>query len=163
MSDLPIIERIAEAIEARLATIAIANGYKTDVADVARPTRPDLQDVRFQDYLVVLLQGDSAAAPEDDSPQMRATRIQDFAVACVARPSEKSLTAVDRLLNVFAADVVNCAMTDPTWTAGGEALAIDTWIASIERVPMTDEAATVDIVHLEVLYRTSVTDMYELA
>ena len=120
----PILEQIAAAIAARLATITAANGYAVTVDSVVRPKRSG-EGFCPRDYGVSLMQDAVPPAPESviSGGSQGRTYLQwrqRFMLDLVCRVSDGSATAADTLLNQFVAEVTRAIFLDQTW--GGLAL-----------------------------------------
>ena len=148
----PILEQIAAAIAARLATITAANGYAVTVDSVVRPKRSG-EGFCPRDYGVALLQDAAPNAPElvlsagSQGVTIEQWR-QRFTVDLVCRVSDGSATAVDTLLNQFLAEVQRAIWLDESW--GG--LALNTEAAGTE-YPAVGAAQEGVSLLLDVIYR----------
>lgn len=152
----PIVEQIAQAIAAKLATITVANGYSLTVSEVVRPRRTG-EEYHPQDKGVYLIQEDPARLEELDcvgNPPAIGWR-QPFHCDCVVRHSEASAVAMDTVLNRFSADVQKALLADVQW--GG--LVVNCHIARVEYPVPEDGFEGITIV-LEVDYRVTETDPY---
>lgn len=147
---LPILEQIAENVEATLRGIRLAAGYNTD-ALVERRLR---HGNKIRDNLLVIHQDDP---PKQDGPPQQAMEwLQPFQIMCYCIESEDSTIPIDRRLNLIEADVEKAMMVD--YTRGG--LAVDT----IPRVKAyftdTDTGAEGIIYQFDVQYRTAYGDPF---
>ncbi|HUX15571.1 MAG TPA: hypothetical protein VMW52_03810 [Phycisphaerae bacterium] len=152
----PLIERIARAIATALATITAANGYRTTVSEVLRPRRTG-ERVTPKANMILLLQ--AGIGPEEEldaagNPGLIG-RVASFSADCVIALSESDARPMDEILNIFAADVEQCLMADPTW--GG--LAIDTLVSGLDYPEAGSGVAGVTVL-FDVSYRTDRDDPY---
>jgi hypothetical protein len=125
MPDLPIVEQIAQHIVASLNNISVAGGFHNDVV-VERFRR---QGQRARDNLLVVMQGDEAAA-DDSPPQGRLEWVQPYAVICYVTEHESG-DAIDQRINTIRADVQRALLIDPK----RDGLAIDTLLRPSEIFP----------------------------
>jgi hypothetical protein len=162
--DIPVVERIAQAIEAALKGIKTARGYRLDVQDVLRPRRFD-EDWSPKDLTIVLLQGN--AEPNENFSLVGNPPIvawdQSFLLDLIVVPQEAAGTPLDERLNLFDAEVVRAVMADPQWADPQGTcltrLACDTRLGGIQ---MWREAhGATRTVH--VIYRTPENDPYQRA
>ena len=157
----PIVEQIADAIAAQLATITVANGYRITVAGVVRPTRMGHVVDPIADKTIVLSQGGATRAKALDHAGNPAglAWTQDFQADCYRRSSDTATTPVDQLFNIFAAECQKAIMADPQW--GGLALLTDLTDVTIFE-DITGGMGGV-IVGFAVTYRVKETDPYAQA
>ena len=155
----PIVEQIADVIVTRLIALRDNELAEVAVSEVVRPVR--LESYTPNDNQIVITQGASERVPEMDhagNPPAVARR-QRFNIRCHVMPSEKDTTAVDKYVNVFAAEVMK-AITTPqaTWQNFG-ALAIDAEFDTLEEI---DGDGSFDGINIPLLvtYRTSENDPY---
>ena len=155
MPDLkyPIVEQIAQAIEARLKTITTDNGYQFTVAGVARPTREG--GYKPRDKLLVLQQENPEEA--DDQPAMYRQWWQPWRIDLYVKPPDKSITPIDQTVNIYRAEVEKALLTDRTF--GG--LALDARIRPQIDWETVDGAFEGTSIMLAVLYRHLETDPYD--
>jgi hypothetical protein len=150
---LPVLEQIAENVEAALRQVRIINGYNCDASVIRRSVAGDPQD----DNVLIVTQGDPPK--QDDTPQDVMEWMQPFLVMCWVRESESSTIPIDRRLNLLCCDVEKAMMVDPH--RGG--LAIDT----IPRVKMyftaTDGSGEAIEYQFDVHYRTRLGDPFTRA
>ncbi len=166
----PIVERIALAIEARLLTVQIANGYEVDIAGVVRPSQLGLDKISPRNLLAVMMQLDPRV---DDSKQDGVTLnpdgrglihwIQPWAIALFIQTSEKAdpVVSADTLINRFKAAVDKALLQDSGWGAKPtEPLAYATHLIAGEyfEVGAGGYLGVTDL--LEVRYRTFENDPY---
>jgi len=151
---LPIVEQIAEEIKATVETVTIANGYELDIGDVVRPTRTGITATP-DNYGVILLQLDPARGDLDNpgNPPALSWR-QPFALDLCVRPSDTVTTPIDRLINIFSAEVVKAIMADVT--RGG--LAIDTHLDELQFMRASDGTYEGVTMFIEVIYRVAEND-----
>ena len=156
----PIVEQIAQEIDARIAEITTANGFNQDLTPL-RPTRLNLEgDVAPTDGTVVILQEDPSEDDENSTDGNAAIKawVQSFSLAAFVIASDATTTAIDTRINQVRADIEKKLTADIT--RGG--LAIDTRI----RPPrMFNEApqATGIVINVDVHYRTREDDPYTAA
>jgi hypothetical protein len=152
----PVVEQIAQAIAAKLATITTANGYLLTVSQVVRPNRTGMLWTP-KDLGVAVLQGGAEPTALTGSP-LAIEWSQEFSLDLVARVSEASQTPLDQVLNRFESEVVKAVMADPQW--GG--LAINTELVRIDYPPAEGGVEGVTIV-VAVHYRVREADPYTQA
>lgn len=146
----PVLEQIASTLATRLATTA-------NVVEVVRPKRRE--PYTPQHLQIVIEQAD----PERDlelslpgNPPATAWR-QRFDIQCHVIASENDITAVDQLINTFAADAVKAITNATAWhTFGG--YAINSQFDSQEQID--DETVQGINIPLVVTYRTNENDPY---
>ena len=102
---LPVIERIARVIEARLKNTE-------GIVGVVRPTRTG--NFRPKDNQILLKQGDDQRRPELDCPGNPPAIANEmpFSVMLELRPSDKDDTSIDTFKNTFRARAIT-ALTKP--------------------------------------------------
>ncbi len=123
----PIVEQIAAAVETRLLTVTIDNGYQVDVAGVLRPPQLGLDSIAPQHLLAVMLQIDPHLDEPKNQPHGLGPDIgpplihwvQPWAIALFVQTSERATppVAADTLINRFRASVERALMVDPGWGA----------------------------------------------
>lgn len=147
----PVIELCAVAIKTQLATITVANGYLTEVAEVIRPTR--MGGYTPKDKQIVMFQGDRHP-PEDGEVEGKSEWVQEFVLSLGLMPTESDTTAADTFVNRFAADVEKALKTNESaWAFSGR---VNWWIPEVTLVQLPEiDAATLQ---LNVHYRTAYGD-----
>jgi len=154
--DYPIKEQIVQAVVAALERISTANGYATDGVEVIRPRRTG-ETYAPAHHGIAVLQDEEQDAEDDHMAGNPPAIARQLPIACnlVVRQSEDSELPMDRVLNVFEADVHKALMQDVQW--GG--LAIDTKLRPSEYgEPSTGVEGL--IVWVEITYRVSENDPY---
>jgi hypothetical protein len=127
---LPLVERIALAIMARLATVTLTNGYAFDLSEIVRPKRcgvawtPKSLGVRLLQANPGLSEGTVGNPPAIEITQ-------PFQLDLIVAVSETSSTPAEAWLNLMASEVNRAMMSDPQWTVAGERLAIWSRLAAI--------------------------------
>ena len=164
----PIVEQIAEAIEARLLTITTANGYQVSVAGVLRPTQLGIDAVTARHLMVAMAQLDARlddlkAHPLDATPDGRPLVhwIQPWSIACFIQTSENATDAADTLLNRLRCSVEKALMVDIGWgPTPTTPLAYETNIVGVDLFRITAGGFVGASVIVEVSYFTIETDPY---
>ena len=167
----PIVEQIAAAVETRLLTVTIANGYQVDIAGVLRPTQLGLDSIAPRPLLAMMLQidpylDDSKNHPKGLGPDIGPPLIhwvQPWAIALFVQTSERATPPLpaDTLINRFRASVEKALMVDPGWGATPTtALAYRTDLVPPIYFPETEGGFVGCSVILEAGYRTLETDPY---
>jgi len=112
----PIIERIAAAMLARLATISEANGYSADLAEPpSRPKRnPPITPKHRQ---IIVLQGTRTPVA---GAQGWDTWLQPLQIHCLLRPADTDPTAADTHVNRLVSEVEKCLHADQSWATLAE-------------------------------------------
>lgn len=135
---LPLVERIALAIAAKLATInrsvldptTSLPVYNNDVSQVVRPRRSG-GGYTPQDRGICLLQGDADVVDTlTGNPPILVVE-QTFSLDLVVSVSEADEDPVDTVVNLFATDINRAMMADTQWTVEGTALANLTRLAGV--------------------------------
>lgn len=167
---VPIVEKIALAIEARLKTVTVANAYEITVADVLRPTQLGIDEISPRNLLVVMVQvdprlDDRKRHPLDATPEGPELIhwIQPWAIALFVQTSESAdpKEPVDTLLNQFRASIEKALVVDPGWGATPTTpLAYETRLVGAEYFQMTAGGFVGASVIVEVSYRTIESDPY---
>jgi len=160
MSADPIIERIAQDIQAAVAGITQAAGYNQDLV-CKRPARLGLEgDVSPADGVAVLVQDDpqpDEAHSNYGNPDRMAWLVTFEVDACVV-PADADDTPIDTLLSRVRADIEKAVMADET--RGGLAV----WTKPLGSMRFAYDAGLPGIaVQFQVLYRTPSTDPYTSA
>lgn len=151
-SALPIIERIAQAIEAALQTVPSVLG--SAVAGVVRPTR--LGGYTPRHLLILLEQGDSEPNLEESAagnPPALAWN-QPFTLTLMVRPSDRDTTPIDTILNHFRCEVEKVLMADVQW----DGLARSASLGQTSKVLTQDAAYEGLELTYTVVYRTAEND-----
>lgn len=157
---LPVVERIAVALLARLGTITIAAGYQQTVTGVLRAKSG--AGITPGHLKVIVIQKDAEKADDYSFPGNPPAQgwLQPFEVNLLIRPSDGSTTADDETLGKFYADAVK-AITTPqsTWHNWGNLAVNSEWQATTSSIT---EAAqhVIRALTLNVHYRTSENDPY---
>jgi hypothetical protein len=146
----PIVEQIAVALAARLATITTAV-YGFDIGDVLRP--PSLTNPAQENLQAILFQGEEG--PAESQVFGHDTRVQEFIIALILRPAEADTTAADTHINRFAAAIRRHLHSVQTWAA----LATDFEISGPESLP-PESALEGAQMRVSVMYRTLEYDPY---
>lgn len=154
-------EQIVLKIKQRLQLIDEDSGYETTVAGtVVRP--PRIWSGNPQDYQIIVTQGQSERN-EDLSivgnPPATAWNMP-VSVFGELRPSEDSVTAIDSLINEFAADAIKAICTPVISWYNFDGLAIDANIDAIE--PIINEELAGFRLDLTIKYRVNEHDPYTL-
>jgi hypothetical protein len=137
---LPLVEKIALAIQAKLKAITRENDYQVDVSEVVRPNRLGSQWTP-KHMGIEMLQGKPTMTGSAVGNPPVVEWVWPILLDLVVRVSEASETALDTVINVFMADVVQAMLSDVQWhtvpAEGGTAvpLAIDTRLADVEYPP----------------------------
>lgn len=159
----PIVEQIAQKIEARLKKITTANGYSHN-AVVTRRTR--MGGFTPQDKSIALYQGQRFANERHTTQGGTTLRAHDqhFGVAVYAIDSDKSTIPADTLLNAYESEALQ-ALTTPE-TVGADWVKMD-GLAITSRfddpVYLIDGQFAVALLDLVVTYRTPENDPYTAA
>jgi hypothetical protein len=151
---LPVVERIAEKIVARLEQITKANDYNFDVAGVVRPTR--LGGFTPEHLLIVVEQGDPEPPkdPQTEGNPLLQEHYQPWLIKLFVRPSDQDDSPVDTTVNIFLADAI-VALTDSEendWHSW-DGLAINSWFAEPEQFVSNDGSHEGTTLPLLVHYR----------
>ena len=151
----PIVELIAEQIEALINTVTIANGYNQDLTAV-RPKRIHLEGDLNDDGTVFIEQEDATVeAASEDETMLR----QAFTLEAIILDSDAATDAIDTRLNTVAADLIKCLFTGTNWTLGGYADGLMLRDPAIEKFIGGEQIAGV-AVNIDVLYRFVSDDPY---
>ena len=144
----PVIEYIAEDIEAAINAITRANGFNQDLVAV-RPRRNDFSDIAPVDGTVLIWQDDETE-PEE---QLYSTQswVQPFCLQVIVLDSDTAVSSIDTRLNQVRADIHKKLREDIT--RGG--YAYETEIAPSIKF---DEGIAVFV---NVHYRTKENDPYQ--
>lgn len=145
----PIVEKIAQNIEAAINLVTVANGFN-QILTAVRSRRVDFSDVTPSDGIVLLVMG-GEEQPEGVIGCQE--WIQGFELVCFVLDSDRSTDAIDIRKNKVRADLQKKLKADPS--RGG--LAIDTELAPSSQ--FEDGIA----VGIKVYYRVDMYDPYELA
>ena len=161
LGQLPIVERIARELFRRLQTMINNTGINTTVSEVVRPKRID--DTAPNHNQIMLTEQGIEVVPElshEGNPPAIARRIT-FNIRCHLLNDEKSITPIDQLVHMFAADVVKTIVDDePQWYTFANN-AIDAEFLSEE--PITGDGGMDGVnVPIAITYRTSEYDPYEV-
>lgn len=155
----PVIEQIAQKLKARLETITVANGYNQTVCSVVRPTRTG--GFSPSDKLIVLQQGDGVRDEENDyagNPNAIAW-MQPFIVQLYVRPSDRDITPVDTIINVFAADAIKAIGSPNNWHTW-DGLAFNTFIRDPQSFAESQGEHEGVELQIDVNYRVNENDPY---
>jgi hypothetical protein len=160
----PVLERIAQALETRLANVTTDKGYNVTLHP-ARQKR--LGVITLSDGDALITQADPAPDQEmttEGNPRLVAN-VQPFHIVIICRPSDSSDVPIDQALNVSAADAVKALQIPETpgddWrTFGG--LAYNASFEPQQEFP-SDGKMTGVVVILNVSYRTPENDPYSPA
>lgn len=159
MSGEPVVERIAQAVATRLATVTTANGYQVELADVVRPLRRG--DYVPQDSLCVLEQLSPFDAPDGDylmGNEPARVWVQPFLITLYVQPDETDTTPVDTRVNLIRSEVERAVMAgDGTW--GSLALG-NTHLAGADYIDSADGSYSGVQITLEITYRVPQSDPY---
>lgn len=155
----PVNEQIVLKIKQRLQLIDEDSGYETTVAGtVVRP--PRIWTGNLEDYQVIVTQGTLAINDELSHPGNPPATAWNLPIVIFGelRPSEDNTTAIDTLINEFAADAVKAICTPASSWHNWDSLAIDTRIDNVE--PIVAEDACGFKMELTVIYRVTENDPY---
>lgn len=110
----PIDERIIQAIETAMKTISVANGYKTDIAEVERPRLTGEGNNPKDKGIYIVAIADELMDEGDIGDGEPPSEWRLLTVACdvCVRLSENDTRPVDQVLSIIKADVIKAAMTD---------------------------------------------------
>ena len=158
---LPVSEQIAVIVRTRLAAISTGSGYETTASEVVRPTR--ISDASPKDYQIIVFKRRNPQVNIYPAATPKIERRLEIEIRAILRPSELDTTAIDTLVDTFAADVTK-ALTSPTnWrTFGG--LAVNA-IADVEaEYDLDAEGSSGHMTSvLHVIYRHPEDDPYTVA
>lgn len=148
----PIVELIAQDIEARINEITTGNGFNQNLVAL-RPMRVDFKDVAPTNGYVLIKQADEEE-PEDQAHMTKEWE-QPFVLMAIVLQSDTASTSIDQKLNQVRADIQK-KLTEDT-TRGGNA--IDTVI--LPSAEFDDgEGFTGIAVRVVVRYRVKINDPY---
>lgn len=160
---LPVVDRIARVIEARIYGVTVANGYSQTLVS-ARQSK--VGGVSPYDGIVTITQGDIGEEPltENGNPPMVTWR-QQFGISIYVRPSDSDDTPIDALLNLAVSDVITAVCTPAAWYQFADTdghTAINAQFGAPQK--FNGENGTLEGVTLplNVEYRTSETDPTEV-
>lgn len=150
MTDIPIVERIAEDVLRALQGVSRSAGYNVDL----RPERFKAAGNSVADNQVIVCQGDPP--PQSGSPQRQIDWMQPFVLLCyiIPRPGDRDPT--DRRLNILRADVERAMMLDKSRGA----LAFDTIPRLAVQINDVDTGVPGVLLQFDVHYRTKLGDPY---
>ena len=152
-------EQIVLKIKQRLQLIDEDSGYETTVAGtVVRP--PRIWSGNLQDYQIIVTQGTLNVNDDLSHPGNPPATAWNMPIVIFGelRPSEDSVTAIDSLINEFAADAIKAICTPASSWYNWDALAIDTRMENVE--PIVSEDACGFKIELTVIYRVTENDPY---
>jgi hypothetical protein len=161
VGQLPVVERIAQELLARLRSMIGRTNINTKVREVFRPSR--VENRPPIDGQIVVTDNGSVMVPElhcPGNPPAVAKQIT-FNIRCQILNDEKSCEAIDQLVHTFAADVQNAVVNgDPMWyTFDGNA--VNAMFGDEENV-VGDGGYEGVSVPIEITYRVSEHDAYEV-
>lgn len=160
-STRPVLERICDILQSRVATLTTGIKPATPLVEVVRPTR--IGDFTPKHMQVVLVLGDSAEAEDlyrPGNPPAIAYN-QTVNLYCHIMPSEQDPTSLDEYASTMHADVIE-SITDAgaDWHDFG-GLAIDTQLGAVERIS-SDGSIDGIVIPLVITYRISEWSPYEV-
>ncbi len=162
--NLPLVERIARAILAQLATITVENGYAFDLGEIVRPKRTGT-NFTPKDLGCCVLQNKPAFVDGTVGNPPAVEWTVPFQLDLVKAISDASEKPADYWLNLLMSEVNRAMMADPQWMvnaageldAAGEALAISTRLADVQYPAPSAGIEGVTLVY-EVQYRVAEND-----
>jgi hypothetical protein len=149
----PIIEQIAQAIEAKLKTVRSSLETPTQKITVDRPARLDTINARHLSIIIV----QDSADENDERPHPQYEEMHTFAIHILIVPSDQDNEPVDTLINTFRADVTRALMDDAQW--GG--LAVDSYTRPPEYFPVIAGEYAGLVLPFVVQYRSRLHNPYE--
>lgn len=156
MSSEPIIERIAQALEAVLRGVTVAAGYQIQVGDVIRPDRRG--NYRAPMHLECVLGQESSRLAADQTCGLENWET-DFAIDLCLRPSDGQ-GCYDTLANLGAADLRKALMVDRR--LGGAIGVVDLTVGPPEKLTELEGSYGGIGITVTVAYRTAEGDPYRL-
>lgn len=158
----PIVEQIAKAMKVRLESVTAANGYRTTVLDVVRPSRID--HVSPRPFRVVVVQDDADENTELDyqGDPPAAAYDQPFVISMFIIPTETVATppavtaALEDTINVALADLHKAVMSERQW--GG--LAVDSRVTDPGHWEISADGYALAGIVVRVTYRVDEDDPY---
>lgn len=151
---LPIIEQIAENIEATINGITVGNGFNQTLKAI-RPRRTDFSNASWGDLDILIDQVESEKLTEE----MGYVRWrQYFALTCIIIDSDSETNPIDTRLNQVFGDIAKKLAED----INRDELADDTVVNSL--VPFVEEDTSLSgiVIQISVDYRTKENDPYSL-
>lgn len=158
----PINEQIAVKLKTRLGLISSDNSYETTISEVVRPTQRG--NFHPQDWQLFVTQEGEEPNAEMSHPGNPPAQAWDlvFSVIGMIRQGKDETTANDTHKNQFKADVIKAVTVPQASWHNWDGLAINTTFGSVEPYRADDGSGSGFQMAVNVLYRVSENDPYEV-
>jgi len=113
----PVSEQIAVVVRSRLAAISTTAGYETTTSGAIRPTKQG--GFQPKDYQIIVSKVSNARVNIYPGNPAKIERNLQFNIRAIVRPSDADPTAIDTLVDTFAADVTKALTNVANWHSFG--------------------------------------------